>query len=478
MEFSIDKKAQGALARAGILTTGHGVINTPAFVTVGTKATVKALTPEEVASLGGEVVLANTYHLYLQPGDELICKSGGLHKFMNWYGPTMTDSGGFQVFSLGVALGSGISKLSKPYATQITANVERIGADRTPPRNTLKIFTNEPASSPRQSASSPQMSVAHDGPKSLVRIDEDGVTFRSHLDGSKHLFTPERSMEIQHNIGADIIFAFDECTSPTASYDYQREAMARTHRWAERSLARHRELETSDPLPYTQALFGIVQGGRHRDLREESARFIGSLAFDGFGIGGSFDKADMGDAVSWVNRLLPEEKPRHLLGIGDPCDLFLAVENGCDLFDCVAPTRQARNGSLYTAQGRINITNARYRTDLSPIDPTCTCSVCTGGMPHPPAGGGLGWGRSYGPNPYLPSQTASPIGISKMSYTRAYLAHLFRAEELLAYRLASIHNLHFIVNLVKKMRASLLNDTFFKLKEEFLQTYGNSTTNR
>jgi queuine tRNA-ribosyltransferase len=382
-KFTVQKKSKTSLARAGFLETLHGVIETPAFVAVGTKATVKALTPEMVASLGVSVVLANTYHLYLQPGDELIKEANGLSSFMNWPGPTMTDSGGFQIFSLGAAYGEGgVSKFvgGKKEATKEKSDYEK---------PTVK----------------------------LAKIDEEGVTFQSHLDGSFHRFTPERSIQIQHNLGADIIFAFDECTSPLASYDYQNIAMERTHRWAKRSLDEHQRLGGN------QSLFGIVQGGRHRDLREKSAQVISQMDFAGFGIGGSFNKKDMGTAVSWVNQILPEAKPRHLLGIGEPEDIVAGIKNGADTFDCVTPTRMARNGTLMVRGGRLNILNAAYRQDLRPIEKSCGCYTC-------------------------------------QNYSRAYLAHLFRAKEMLAATLASIHNLYYLVNLVKEIRRGILNDQF------------------
>lgn len=406
--FDITKKIPGTLARAGEIHTPHGVIKTPSFVTVGTKATVKALTPEEVKDLGAQVVLANTYHLYLEPGDEMVAKHGGFPKMMNWQGPTMTDSGGFQVFSLGTAFDQKVSKL---------ANVQQ-----------YPLGLAEPRPLPLQEGETPS--------KSLAKIDEDGVTFKSYRDGSQHRFTPERSMEIQWNLGADIIFAFDECTSPIAPHDYQVQAMDRTHRWAMRSLVRHNELDSAKK----QALFGVVQGGRFEDLRKESAKVLAEMVtgqgdmFDGFGIGGSFDKDDLATAVRWVNEILPEGKPRHLLGIGEPEDLFLGVENGCDTFDCVAPTRIARTGSLYTKTGKINLRNAEHKTALIPIEEDCGCYTCK-------------------------------------HYTRAYLAHLFRAEEMLGPTLASIHNLYFINKLVADIRESLLNDTFFEFKKNFLEKY-------
>ncbi len=403
LTFTIHKELAGKLGRVGTISTPHGDIQTPAFVTVGTKATVKALTPEQVRDTGAQVVLANTYHLYLEPGDERIKNMGGLHKAMNWQGPTMTDSGGFQVFSLGSAYGNkGMGKISNALKTDELMLADRNDGDRMP-------------------------KIAH--------IDPNGVTFRSHTDGSAHYFTPEKSIEIQHNLGADIIFAFDECTSPHESLHYQKEALERTHRWAKRSLEYH----ASKPNTETQALFGIVQGGRDETLRKESAQFLADCSvdgreFDGFGIGGSFEKEDMNKAVEWCNSILPKEKPRHLLGIGEPVDLFGAVENGCDLFDCVSPTRIARNGNVYTTRGRINLTNAEYRDDLGPIDSECTCYTC-------------------------------------QNYSRSYVAHLFRAKEMLAATLASIHNLHFIIHMVDKMRETMVSGDFETYKNDFLGKY-------
>jgi queuine tRNA-ribosyltransferase len=389
LKFSIEKKLEGGRGRAGKIETAHGVIETPAYIVVGTKAVVRALTTEEVIACGTQAVLANTYHLYLEPGEEILKKAGGFAQFMDWKGPTFTDSGGFQAFSLGAAYGSGISKIASG-----------------------EVVVDEPAS-------------VHD---SLAKVDEDGVTFKSVIDGSTHRFTPERSMEIQHAIGADIMFAFDECTSPHAPHKYQKEAMDRTHRWAKRSLDHHRAAKTG------QALFGIVQGGRFEDLRRESAKTIGGMDFDGFGIGGSFDKEDLHTAVGWVADELPENKPRHLLGIGEPLDLILGIENGMDTFDCVAPTRIARHGTIYTKQGKIHITNAQYRDDFGKLDEGCECYTCT-------------------------------------HFTRAYVTHLFRVHEITAATLASIHNVYFLVNLVKKAREAILNDTWKEFKEAFIKSY-------
>lgn len=390
MKFTIEKKLDGSLARAGEIVTPHGTIKTPAFVTVGTKATVKALTAEQIRSLGAQVVLANTYHLYLQPGADIVAQAGGFGPFMDWHGPTMTDSGGFQAFSLGAAFGNNVSK----------------------------VATGDEVSD--ISATSGQ----------LAKVTDEGVEFKSHIDGSKHLFTPESSMDIQWKLGADMIFAFDECTSPTAPYEYQKKSLARTYEWAKRSLAAHEALDTDK----RQALFGVIQGGRFQDLREQAARDLGALPFDGYGIGGSFTKDDIGTAVGWVNAILPEEKPRHLLGIGEPIDLFEAVQAGCDLFDCIAPTRMGRHGGVHTKDGRLNLKNAKFVEDFSPIEEGCTCYTC-------------------------------------QHHTRAYLAHLFRGEEMTAATLASIHNLHFILRLVERIRASILGDTFLDFKKDFVERY-------
>ena len=396
MKFKIEKKLKNNLGRVGVLETPHGVIHTPAFVAVGTKATIKSLNPEQVREAGTQVVLGNTYHLFLQPGDETVARAGGIGRFMNWHGPTMTDSGGFQVFSLGAAYGKDISKVTKitDPSLMIPERFDDSGAPR------------------------------------LAKIGQDGVSFKSHLDGSIHYITPEKSIQIQHNLGADIIFAFDECTSPAEGVLYQEQALERTHMWAKRCLEEHKKLNSENKI----ALFGIVQGGREENLRKQSARFMKDLNFDGFGIGGSFAKEDMSTAVKWVNEILPEEKPRHLLGIGEPEDLFMGIENGVDLFDCVLPTRLGRNGTLYTKNGKIIIMNTQFRQDFTPIDEGCECYSCK-------------------------------------NYTRAYLAHLFHGKEMLAGTLASIHNLYFIVNLVKKIRQSILDDNFFEFKEGFLKGY-------
>lgn len=426
MQFQIQKKLKDGLGRVGVLETPHGVIETPAFVAVGTKATVKSLSPQQVKETGTQVVLGNTYHLYLQPGDEIVRDAGGIGKFMNWNGPTMTDSGGFQVFSLGVAYGKDPKGKQASYGAGISKIMKK--ADLVPER--LAPYQAEGFGSGFDDSDAPR----------LAKIGQDGVSFKSHLDGSMHYITPEKSIQIQHNLGADIIFAFDECTSPVEDLKYQEEALERTHRWAERSLVEHQKLNKENKI----SLFGIVQGGREKKLRQKSAQVISSMDFDGFGIGGSFAKEDMSSAVKWVNEILPEAKPRHLLGIGEPEDLFMGIENGVDLFDCVLPTRLGRNGTIYTKNGKIIITNTKYRNDFESIEEDCECYTCS---PRRSLGeGGLG-------------------------YSRSYIAHLFHGKEMLAGTLASIHNLYFIVNLVKKIRQSIINDTFYEYKKEFLQNY-------
>lgn len=386
--FEILKKAKGGKARAGLIHTPHGDIETPAFVAVGTKATVKGVTVDALQEIGVETIIANTYHLHLQPGSDLVEQAGGLHRFMNWERPLLTDSGGFQVFSLGAGFNKTISKVSR----------EELDAQQ---EETLSIYDPDVASQHGK----------------LAQIDDEGVSFTSHIDGTLHRFTPERSVEIQHRLGADIFFAFDECTGAAAGHEYQREAMERTHRWAERSLSAHRQ---NVDAGRRQGIFGIVQGGRFEDLRRESARVLAGMDFDGYGIGGSYHKVDLDTAVGWVTDELPDDKPRHLLGIGEPEDMVRGIEQGIDLFDCVQPTRLARTGTVYGPGGKkMGLLNAQYTNDLSPIDEECSCPVCK-------------------------------------SYSRAYISHLFRAKEMLAATLASIHNLYYLTHLVKKERERLL----------------------
>ena len=347
-DFSIH--ARDGAARAGSFNTPHGVLNTPVFAPVGTQATVKALTPAQLQELDAQLVLANTYHLFLRPGDELIANLGGLHQIMQWPRPILTDSGGFQVFSL--------AKMRK--------------------------------------------------------IDADGVTFRSHIDGSLRRLTPEESIRIQENLGADIIMAFDECADPSNAA-YAREAMQRTHLWAQRSLAAKTRAD--------QALFGIVQGGIFPDLREESAKFISSLDLPGNAIGGlsvGESKTDMYRSIEVVNAILPIEKPRYLMGVGTPEDLIQGVLRGVDIFDCVLPTRLARHGSAMTRDGRLNLLNAAFSADPNPIDAECSCYTCR-------------------------------------HFSRAYLRHLLNAKEMLAATLLSIHNLHTMLQLARDLRQAIID---------------------
>ncbi|OQY95655.1 MAG: tRNA guanosine(34) transglycosylase Tgt [Chloroflexi bacterium UTCFX4] len=380
LQFDIQQRDAKTRARVGVIHTAHGDIETPAFMPVATQATVKGLTAQDLYALDAQLIICNTYHLALRPGAEQIAQLGGLHAFMNWQRPISTDSGGFQVFSLGAAIRDGVGKIADIFPDEARGEIE-IKGDRTP----------------------------------LNKIDNDGVTFNSHLDGSRIRLTPERSMQLQHQLGADFILAFDECTSPLDTYEYTREALGRTHRWAERCLTQHAQTKRD-----YQNLFGIVQGGAYRDLREESARVIGGLPFEGLAIGGSLGKSknDMHAILEWTIPLLPDNKPRHLLGIGEIEDIVNGVERGIDLFDCAAPTRWARNGALIVSpeiaqrdeikNNRLTIANARYALDPAPIDATCECVTCK-------------------------------------NYSRAYLHHLHRAQELSYYRLATIHNLHFML---------------------------------
>ena len=381
---------QGTLARTGLIKTPHGDIKTPAFIVVGTKATVKAMTPEQVKAVHAQAVLANAYHLYLQPGHKLIEKAGGLGKFMNWDGPTFTDSGGFQVMSLG----SGYKKV-----------IDMSGDETNTPKK-----------------------------QRLAHVEENGVRFKSHIDGSKHLFTPELSMQIQSSIGADIIFAFDELTSLVDPYTYQVESLARTHAWAQRCLDEIKQLRSLRPAKPYQALFGVLQGANYEDLRRQTAKHLGSLDFDGYGIGGAIEKEKIGEIVRWVNEELPEDRPKHMLGISEPDDIFAAIENGVDTFDCVSPTRVGRNGAFYTFNGRKNIKGAMYREDFTPLLENCDCYTCK-------------------------------------NYTKAYMHHLFKSNEILALTLMSLHNEHFIIKLVDDIRGSIEDGSFKKLKKSWLKEY-------
>lgn len=402
-KFTCESALVKGRGRAGTILTPHGPIATPAFIPVGTKGTVKSVLPNALEDAGAQAVLANAYHLYLQPGAATLDAAGGLGRFMHWPKPTFTDSGGFQVMSLGV----GFKKV-------IDMNGDSMNSD-------------DLISSKRER---------------LAHVDEDGVTFKSHLDGSMHRFSPEISMQVQHQIGADIIFAFDELTTLRNTKRYQEESIERTRRWAVRCLDEHARLTSERSNKPYQALFGVIQGAQHEDLRRQAARDLGSmdssgLSFDGFGIGGALDKSRLGTIVSWVVDELPTEKPRHLLGIGEPIDLFAGVENGADTFDCVAPTREARTSAVYSSTGRFNVSGGRYRNDFRPIEDECSCYTCS-------------------------------------NYSRAYLNHLFRAKEMLGPTLATIHNLHFIIALVAKMRSSIVSGDFYDFKAEFLGRYKKS----
>ena len=397
MSFDVTHRLEGARGRAGVIRTPHGDVETPAFVVVGTKATVKAVVPEAVADLGAQAVLANAYHLYLQPGADLIDEAGGLGRFMNWTGPTFTDSGGFQVMSLGAGF--------KKVLAMDTGGLQ-------------------------------DDDVIAEGKTRMAHVDEDGVTFKSHLDGTLHRFTPEVSMGIQHQLGADIMFAFDELTTLMNTRAYQEASVERTHRWAVRCLAEHARLtrERADK-PY-QALFGVIQGAQYEDLRRQAARGLAELEvdgqmFDGFGLGGALEKENLGTIIGWMVDELPDDKPRHLLGISEPDDFFAAVEMGADTFDCVNPSRVARNAAIYTADGRYNVNTARHRRSFIPLEEGCDCYTCT-------------------------------------HYTRAYLHHRFKAKEMLSATLATIHNERFTVRLVDNIRAALSSGDFYAFRDEFL----------
>jgi queuine tRNA-ribosyltransferase len=393
--FGFEVGISRGLARTGVITTPHGQICTPAFIPVGTKATVKAVLPEHASALGAQAVLANAYHLYLQPGADLVDAAGGLGTFMNWPGPTFTDSGGFQVMSLGV----GFKKVLSMAADSVTADdVIAPGKDR------------------------------------LAHVDDEGVSFISHIDGSRHRFTPESSMRIQHQLGADIMFAFDECTTLMNTRGYQERSVRRTGEWARRCVAAHEELtEQRADRPY-QALFGVVQGAQFEDLRRAAARDLAGLAVDGFGIGGALEKSQLETIVGWVSQELPVDRPRHLLGIGEPDDLFAGVAAGVDTFDCVMPSRVARNGAILSVDGRYNIVTAANRRSFEPLDPECVCYTCA-------------------------------------NYSRAYLHHLAKSDEIAGHTLLTIHNVHFLVSLVDRMRTALVGGDFDAFRVEFLGRY-------
>ena len=363
--FEISKSCPQTMARAGELSTPRGTVRTPLFLPVGSQGTVKTLTPEELEAIGVKMVLSNTYHLYLRPGIEIIERLGGLHRFMSWKGPILTDSGGYQVFSLA----------------------------------------------------------------SLRRLSEEGVSFRSHIDGSEHFFTPEGVIQLQERLGSDIIMPLDECPPYSQDMKTVRDAMERTHRWAERSKQRYQG--------GNQALYGIIQGGVFPELRRESAEFLTSLGFPGYAIGGlslGESKKLMLDILEETVAFLPEDRPRYLMGVGSPEDIFEGVARGVDIFDSALPTRTARNGALFTSSGRHNIENARYKYMDEPVESGCECYTCS-------------------------------------NFSAAYLHHLFKSRELLAYRLATIHNLRFIQRLLEEMRQAIFDGSFVTMKNTFLADY-------
>ncbi|HAU5020575.1 TPA: tRNA guanosine(34) transglycosylase Tgt [Clostridioides difficile] len=367
VRYELIKTCKQSGARLGRLHTPHGIIETPIFMPVGTQATVKSMTPEELKEIGSQIILSNTYHLYMRPGHELIKRAGGLHNFMNWDKPILTDSGGFQVFSLGP----------------------------------------------------------------LRKIKEEGVEFRSHLDGSKHFLTPEKAMEIQNALGSDIMMAFDECAPYSADREYVKNSLERTTRWLKRCKDAHNNTDK-------QALFGIIQGGMYKDLREQSAKEITSIDLPGYAIGGlsvGEPKPLMYDVLEHTTPLMPKDKPRYLMGVGSPDDLVEGVIRGVDMFDCVLPTRIARNGTAMTSQGKVVVRNATYAEDFTPLDPECDCYACK-------------------------------------NYSRAYIRHLIKANEILGARLITTHNLHFLLNLMKQIRQAIMEDRLLDFRNEFFAKYG------
>ena len=393
--FTVRSRLPGRAGRTGTISTPHGEIRTPAFVAVATKATVKTVLPETMQELGAQAVLANAYHLYLQPGADIVDAAGGLGAFMNWPGPTFTDSGGFQVMSLG----AGFKKVLAMDATRVQAD-----------------------------------DVIAEGKQRLAHVDDDGVTFTSHLNGDRHRFTPEVSMGIQHQLGADIIFAFDELTTLMNTRQYQEVSLERTRQWALRCVAEHERLAAERTHRPPQALFAVIQGAQYEDLRRKAARDLAAIGFAGFGIGGALEKAQLGTIVSWVTQELPEDRPRHLLGISEPDDMFAAVEHGVDTFDCVSPSRVARNGAIYSPAGRYNVVTARNRRDFGPLADDCDCYTCA-------------------------------------HYSRAYLHHLFKAKEMLAFTLATIHNERFVIRLVDGIRDSIDGGYFDEFRAQTLAAY-------
>lgn len=375
IDFKVLKKSKKSRARLGLLQTPHGVVETPALVGVATQATVKALTTQEVKDCKSQILICNTYHLHIRPGEEAIKKSGGLHNFMHWDGALMTDSGGFQVFSLGFGMDYGVGKTFREEADGFKKEI-MAGQQ---PRN--------------------------------IKITRDGVWFKSYLDGRKIFLGPKESMKIQESLGADIIFAFDECTPTLSNFEYAKQSLEKTNQWAKDCL----EYKKSK-----QAIYGIVQGSKFKELREESAKFINSLGFDGYGIGGDLGESKFGtdQVLKWVIPHLDEAKPRHLLGIGKLEDMELIIKNGIDTFDCTVPTHYARRGAVFTSAGRIDIEKTRFLSDKKPLDSKCKCPVC-------------------------------------QTYKRNYLCHLYRAKELVAFKLLTMHNLYFFNSYVENLREKI-----------------------
>lgn len=445
--------AKDGSARAGVLKTPHGDVETPVYMPVGTQGTVKALTPDDLKELGAQIILGNTYHLNLRPTSELIKKMGGLHKFMGWDGPILTDSGGFQAFSLGAMIEHGIKKVSLP-RKQSDILKRHIGAE-----GSVKVHKSGKVYDTKNKTIHRHVTVELKPKASLAKITEEGVEFKSHLDGEVHMLTPERSIEIQLNLGSDIILVLDELISPLHEKSYVAQSLERTHRWELRSLEYYKT-SVKKNREKKGSLFGILQGVDDKTIRTQEARWIAKQDFDGVSIGGSFGTSPLWSeseknqveetewastksieqTMGWITPLLPDLWPRHALGIGEVVDFFLCIEKGVDMFDCVSPTRRARNGSLYISPkngGKVsnrfvlNIQNAQFLTDTKPIDPGCKCYTC-------------------------------------QNFSRSYLRHLFIAKELLYHRLASIHNLYFMVNLVATIRQSIIDKQFKKLKKAWL----------
>lgn len=414
--FAFQQTATDGAARRGRLVTAHGTVETPAFVAVATQASVKSVAPETVAQAGTQILFANTYHLYLRPGADTVGRHGGLHRFMNWPGPILTDSGGFQVFSLGAGIEHGVGKVAS-------------------------IFPGEDGRLAGDAEASTGASRTSGAGGGLVRVEEDHVVFTSHVDGSRHVFTPEISIDVQRSLGADVVLALDECTSPLHDERYTAESAERTHRWADRSL---RAFASGAPRHgYDQTLYGIVQGGAFERVRKASARVIGGMGFGGIAIGGNLGstRETMYRILDWTVPELPDVAPRHLLGIGDVPSIFEAVARGVDTFDCVAPTRNARNGGVmarFDDDGRplpafrLNLKNARFADDARPIDEACDCPTCR-------------------------------------SYSRSYLRHLLKANEQLGQQLATVHNLRFMARLMEEIRAAIVEGRFAALRDAWLE---------